>query len=281
VTYGSFSGTSASAPHLAGAAALVKQENPDFTPAQLENELTSLAVSLGSPSPNTLYGHGRLWLGEDPPPPPLPSLDLVEIEGSTRYETAVKASQLGWPGGADSVVIATGRNWPDALGGSTLAGVLDAPILLVTRDSIPAATLAEIKRLDPAYIFILGGESAVSYQVEEQLNGLFNPTHYDAEAPPVVRVAGDNRYHTSWVIAWVATLAGERDDWDGTVFITTGRNYPDALASSPIAAAYGYPIVLCNPRDPGITEPFLKEMGTKKAVILGVPLRCPLRSKPV
>jgi hypothetical protein len=57
-----FSGTSASAPHAAGAAALVKQAHPSYTPAQIQAFLEGEAVDLGVPGKDNLYGAGRLNL---------------------------------------------------------------------------------------------------------------------------------------------------------------------------------------------------------------------------
>ncbi|MDE2058521.1 MAG: DUF4214 domain-containing protein [candidate division NC10 bacterium] len=56
----SFFGTSAAAPHAAGAAALVLGANPTFTPAQLSARLTQTAVPLGPPVPNNTFGFGRI-----------------------------------------------------------------------------------------------------------------------------------------------------------------------------------------------------------------------------
>jgi hypothetical protein len=74
-----FPGTSQSAPFVAGAAALVLQANPTFTPQQLAAWLKSHATPLGSPVPNNTFGAGRLNLGPpptsgpvEPPPPPSP-----------------------------------------------------------------------------------------------------------------------------------------------------------------------------------------------------------------
>jgi hypothetical protein len=68
-TYGAggFYGTSAAAPHTAGAAALVKQMFPAYTPAQLQSFLESRAVDLGAAGKDNLYGSGRLSLGTLPP----------------------------------------------------------------------------------------------------------------------------------------------------------------------------------------------------------------------
>ena len=66
-TYGSFFGTSAAAPHITGAAALVRQRLPCYTPAQLRAYLEGSAVDLGAAGKDTTYGSGRLALGTAPP----------------------------------------------------------------------------------------------------------------------------------------------------------------------------------------------------------------------
>lgn|GEM_PF-3868945 len=55
--------------------------------------------------------------------------DTVQIAGATRLETAIAVSKFGWSQ-SDTVVIATARQFPDALVGGPLAALLDAPILL-------------------------------------------------------------------------------------------------------------------------------------------------------
>jgi hypothetical protein len=57
-----FSGTSASAPHVAGAAALLLSQHPEWTADQLESALESQAVDLGEPGKDNIYGAGRLDL---------------------------------------------------------------------------------------------------------------------------------------------------------------------------------------------------------------------------
>ncbi|MFC1990988.1 S8 family serine peptidase, partial [Chloroflexota bacterium] len=66
VSYGAtaFSGTSASAPHAAGAAALVKERFSSYTPAQIQSFLEGRAVDLGDTGKDNLYGSGRLHLGD-------------------------------------------------------------------------------------------------------------------------------------------------------------------------------------------------------------------------
>ena len=166
---------------------------------------------------------------------------VVPVAGTDRITTAIEASKLAYPLSADHVVIATGRNWPDALGGSALAGVLDAPILLTEPTALPAAVLSEIDRLGATHATILGGVGAVSAEVETALKAELGT------APGVVtRIAGDNRYATANAIASkVMTLLDSA--YDGTVLIATGEDFPDALAAAPLAAANGWPLLLAHP----------------------------------
>jgi len=66
---GAFSGTSAAAPHVAGAAALVKQAYPSYTASQIAGFLEGRAVDEGTPGDDNVWGVGRLHLGDSPPPP--------------------------------------------------------------------------------------------------------------------------------------------------------------------------------------------------------------------
>jgi len=59
-------GTSAACPHVAGAAALVLQAFPSYTPDQVIQFLENRAIDLGPTGSENAYGHGRLWLGEGP-----------------------------------------------------------------------------------------------------------------------------------------------------------------------------------------------------------------------
>lgn len=70
-TYGmyGFDGTSASAPHVAGAAALVKGAFPSYAAATMQSTLEGTATDLGVPGKDNLFGSGKLNMGAAPPPP--------------------------------------------------------------------------------------------------------------------------------------------------------------------------------------------------------------------
>ena len=156
---------------------------------------------------------------------PLPD----RIAGADRYSTAVEISKAAWDPGVDSVYVATGSNFPDALAGSAIA--TDGPILLTATTGIPSATAAELSRLNPGRIVILGGTGAVSASVQTQLGAY--------TAGPVIRLAGGDRFTTAEAISQHGFPGGANK-----VYVATAYNFPDALAGGPRAATDGAPILL-------------------------------------
>ena len=184
------------------------------------------------------------------------------IAGAGRVETAIEASKLGFPDGSEHVLVATARSFPDALGGSALAGALDAPILLTEPASLSSAVSTEIARLGATKVIVLGGTGAVSEGVFAALDALPGVT---AE-----RIFGANRYTTADAIA-ERTISEMGAAWDGTAFVATGESFPDALGASPIAAAKGWPIYLVhpNPANHDALVAIMEGDGVTSALILG------------
>ena len=170
--------------------------------------------------------------------PPGEALHVETLAGSNRYTTAIESSRRAFPGGAGTVVIATGENWPDALGGSALAGVVGGPILLTPAAALRGDVLDEIRSLEATRAIILGGPKAVGPAVETALNAELGSDNVD-------RIAGSNRYETAELIAQAVFDEGMHSD---IAFFATGLDYPDAAAAAPVAAANGWPILLVRPR---------------------------------
>jgi putative cell wall-binding protein len=160
--------------------------------------------------------------------------DLIRLDGQTRVQTAVRISVDRYDR-ADTVVIARADEYPDALAGTPLATLLDAPILLTYPEGLHPDTATEIERLQASTALLLGGHAALSAQVEADLV---------AAGVDPDRVDGRNRFDTA---ALIADRLGDRHE---TAMITEGahadpgRGWPDALTAAPYAAHTATPILL-------------------------------------
>ena len=179
------------------------------------------------------------------------------VKGASRYDTAVEISKRGWANNStDTVIIARGDSFPDALSGSPLAYQENAPILLTEKGKLTNVNISEIKRLGATKAIILGGTGAVSKQVEADLkkNGI----------KKVERISGIDRYETA------KKIAEKLDGNPKTAVVAYGLNFPDALAAASYAAINGYPILLTDKdRLPSYTSELLKSQGIKDTIVVG------------
>lgn len=154
--------------------------------------------------------------------------DVLRLSGANRYETAVAVSQHYAPG-LDTVFLATGGDFPDALTGSAAAAGLDGPVLLTRPDKLVQATEHELRRLQPDRVVVLGGTVAISAAVLADVE--------DATGATVERWSGANRYETA------AAISSNVDSAD-VVYVATGADFPDALAGAARAGALDAPVLL-------------------------------------
>lgn len=87
---------------------------------------------------------------------------VTRLAGADRYATAAAVSAATFAPGVPVAYVAAGTDFPDALAGGPAAAAQGGPILLVGRDAVPAVTAAELARLRPARIVVLGGPAAAS-----------------------------------------------------------------------------------------------------------------------
>lgn len=103
---------------------------------------------------------------------------VSRIAGENRFSTAVAVADFGRQRGLEvsNVIVATGRNFPDALAAGAVAGRLGAPILLTERDGVPAETQAWLRANAEsiAEIYVTGGEAAVSEATQRALSAAIN-----------------------------------------------------------------------------------------------------------
>ena len=187
-----------------------------------------------------------------------PQKRVARIAGTNRYKTANAVSREGWLNGADTVILARGDNYADALAGVPLAYLLDAPILLTASSQLTPIVLSEIQRLGATKVVILGGTGAVSANVEAALI---------AAGLTVERLAGSGRYDTAVLIAGAMQAAGAEFS---SAVMAVGTNFPDALAAASYAAMTEQPILLTGSTAlPAATEAALTTMEIDELLLVG------------
>ncbi|WP_382309938.1 cell wall-binding repeat-containing protein [Herbiconiux sp. UC225_62] len=184
---------------------------------------------------------------------------VERIAAPDRFQlSAAISSTVYWFSGIGDVVIASGTGFPDALAGSAAAGLLGAPVLLVTKDAVPPAVAAELKRLKARRIRVLGGTDTISESVMTSLK------EFD---PNATRIAGADRFTVSANISQ-ALFTAPRDSL--TAYVASGVTFPDALSGSAAAIRTGSPVLLVSTDSvPESVKAELDRLKPHRIVILG------------
>jgi putative cell wall-binding protein len=158
------------------------------------------------------------------------SPQVSRIAGGNRYDTSARISASYFDPNVPVVFVAAGGNFPDALSGAPAAAAGRGPVLLSAANGLPVEIKAELARLKPQKIVLLGGTGSLGATVLNQLKSY---------APSVVRYAGDSRFDTAAVVSKQTFAPGV-----AAVYIASGSGFPDALSGAPLAGRRPAPILL-------------------------------------
>ncbi len=190
-------------------------------------------------------------------------IDPYRAAGADRYATGVAASKATFGvGQCDTVVLASGADFADAVSASGLAGSVKGPVLIVKPDSAPQVVLDEIERLGATNAYVVGGTAAIQDAVldaVDALSGMAAPT----------RISGATRYETSANVAQeIADIEGA--DFSRAAFVARGDLFPDALAAGPFAYSRRMPVLLVKPDSlPAAIASTIESLDITSTVICG------------
>ncbi len=180
---------------------------------------------------------------------------VIRVKGKDRYDTSFAiANATKEKMGVDkfnTIIIASGTNFADALAGSYLAAVKSAPILMTNgsnNEYLKAYISANL--VQGGTVYILGGTAAVPQSTEDMMAG-FN----------VKRLKGKTRYDTNIEILKEAGVANQ------DILVATGTNFADSLSAS----AVGKPILLVDGKGSlsQAQKNYLNSLSTDNLYILG------------
>lgn len=176
----------------------------------------------------------------------------TRIAGSDRYETSTKiADKLKEKLNVekfDSIVIANGDNFADALSATYLAKVKKAPILIVNKWSADyISNYVKNNTSKNPDIYVIGGEDVVSKEIADKMPGKKH------------RLEGDTRFETNLE---VLKASGAKNE---DIALCNAYSFADALSAS----AAGKPIMLVDKKLSDAQMTYLKKLNFKKFYLIG------------
>ncbi|MFC4828749.1 cell wall-binding repeat-containing protein [Agromyces aurantiacus] len=162
----------------------------------------------------------------------LPGAEVVRLAGADRYGTAAALAQT-FVASADSVFVASGLNFPDALSTGPAAADGSAPILLVSTSGVPSATAAQLRRLRPATVYAVGGTGVVADSVLSSIRSI--------TGGQTVRVAGADRFAT-------AAAVSDRffEPTTASILVANAFSFADGIAAGAVAGLLASPLLLAD-----------------------------------
>ena len=215
------------------------------------NEIKATEVKVEITAKNGYYRSGEATTGD------VAYIETERLAGDNRYETATAVADAltGKDGafkGTNAVVVASGNSYCDALSGTYLANVKEAPLLLINdnnEDAVYDYIVENLKINNSARVYILGGTSVVSQDFEDSIYR-YNP----------VRLGGADRYETNLAILEEAGV-GNAD----ALLVASGTNFADALS----AASTGNPVLLVGDKLTKDQREFIKDDGIATYYVVG------------
>ncbi|GAA1994665.1 hypothetical protein GCM10009838_68770 [Catenulispora subtropica] len=155
---------------------------------------------------------------------------VVRYQGADRYRTSLAVA--GAFGGTSHVIVATGRDFPDALAAGPLGAVENAPIVLSDGDTLDPAVAGFVwshQNIDP-----VGG---AAQRAVAKIYTTGRIVSHD--------LAGPTRYETAAAVSDViARVTGHAPTGLG---VASGESFPDALTGGAYAANAGMPLLITEP----------------------------------
>ena len=169
---------------------------------------------------------------QDPKKPDMSGIESIEAD--TRYGIAAKLANKTFPEGAESAVLVSGEQMMAPLILGSLAGALDAPILLLQNENIPDATSQELTRLNPSEVIVAnGGNLSMEILVRELRSAL-----------PKANIEVIESLNANDLSQRVYEYGLKRSMWSDSVALTYDGCVGDLVSLSPYLYASNCPVLV-------------------------------------
>ena len=171
----------------------------------------------------------------------LADIELVRYGGADRYATSLliaEAVAADADGELEWVVMVSGLSWHEAVVAASVAGRLEAPVLMTPPDAVRSDALEFLDRVGASKVLLMSSGTGSARTITEAIDDRLRQAEIAVE-----RIGGNDRYHTGVAVAErlgaVGALSGAK-----TAIIASGEVFADALVAGPLSAHGGHPVLL-------------------------------------
>ncbi|MBV7276000.1 cell wall-binding repeat-containing protein [Clostridiaceae bacterium UIB06] len=176
--------------------------------------------------------------------------NLQRLCGEDRYTTAIKIAEK--IDNVSEIVISNSEDFSGSLSVAPIAGTQNIPIILVSKDEVPAVVQKYLKNHNIKNTYVMGDKTIIS----ESVASIF---------PNPRRILGNTRYSLNESVVKNFKTSMNFD----TVYITSGEGFADALSGIGLAAKNGNPIIFASNGDNSGIKALLSGQSIKNNVVLG------------
>lgn len=200
---------------------------------------------------------------------PLAQVTVTRYGGADRYATSLlvaEAVAADANGSLDTVVIVSGRSWTEAVVAASIAGRLEAPVLMTPPGELRDDALEFLRRVGASEaLLVSAGADAQTRSISASVASALEAAGLNVEW-----LGGADQYATGVEVARRAGTAGSLGDFGPTAIVASGEVFADALVAGPLSAKGRHPVLL-SPKaslDSGV-ESYLSESGIRHVVLMG------------
>ncbi len=200
------------------------------------------------------------------PHPARAAVAVDTFSAGTAAEIGIRVARSTHPTEAPAVVLVSDRQWRDALAVPSLAAAAEAPVLPLPAGALTAALSAELLRLSPERVWVVGAPSSIPTATVASLGALLPSAAIERlEAADAVSLA-----------ARVATTAAAFGAGPPPRAYVVGVSSPaDALACGALAASESAPVFAVAAGRTGEVIAAIRSVGATAVVVVGEPAAVP------
>lgn len=198
----------------------------------------------------------------------LAAVEQVRYGGADRYATSLLVAEAFAAEAGDAldwVVMVSGRSWQEAVVAASVAGSLEAPVLMTPPDRVRDDALEFLDRAGISNVLLVSTDAESTRSIGTAVDGQLADAGLTVE-----RSGGSDHYLTGVAMAERLDAVGALGNGGAAAIIASGEVFADALVAGPLSARGAHPVLL-TPRDSlhSAVADYLGDASISRVVLMG------------